>query len=578
MSEEISRVEADRQLLVEAAENGTGASLWAYTKLSGPGWLQSALTLGGGSLGSSLYLGILGGAALLWLQPFAMAMGVVMLSAISYVTLSTGERPFRAINRHINPVLGWSWLIASLMANMVWSCPQYSLCFAVCEQNFFPGLFQGEGLLAPGPDGSNLGKWIVSGVILVLCTAVTWSYGSGSWGVKLYDLVLKWVVALIVLCFIGVVVRMAFSGEGIDWAAVLSGFIPNLNHLFEPAETFGPLLDAIADPEARRYWADLIVSEQRDVMISAGAAAVGINMTFLLPYSLLSRGWDKPFRGMTIFDMATGTFIPFVLATGCIVIASGQQFHAQLPDGFVESEAGTFEAPERFKKPYGAMLDKRTEATEAGLYNAGEIAVAEQRIAATLVRRDTFDLAKSLEKLFGGGASASFMANFIFGFGVVAMTLSSISLMMLISGFVICEILDRPSEGWIFRISCLASAVGFFWPLLWTGDARAWLTVIAGVYGAMLLPIAYVTFFVMMNRRSLLGEEAPRGGKRLLWNVLMAIAVVAATAAGISAVVKKAGTAGIVFVVAYIALVLVVQYFHKAPTDSNGSSPEPSAA
>ena len=155
-----SRIEANRQMLLEAQQKGGFAKLKTYTKLSGPGWMQSALTLGGGSLGGSLYLGILAGVSMIWVQPFAMILGVIMLSAISYVTLSTGKRPFRAINEHINPVLGWSWLIASLMANMVWSMPQYSLCFAVFEQNLLPGVFTGDGPLAAGVDGSNTGKWV----------------------------------------------------------------------------------------------------------------------------------------------------------------------------------------------------------------------------------------------------------------------------------------------------------------------------------------------------------------------------------------------------------------------------------
>ena len=85
-----SDLNKDRQLLIDTGEKGKLSLLGAYTKLSGPGWLQSALTLGGGSLGSSLYLGILGGMTLLWLQPFAMILGEIMMSAISYVTLSTG--------------------------------------------------------------------------------------------------------------------------------------------------------------------------------------------------------------------------------------------------------------------------------------------------------------------------------------------------------------------------------------------------------------------------------------------------------------------------------------------------------
>lgn len=536
-----------------------------YIGLSGPGWLQSALTLGGGSLGSSLYLGILAGTSLLWLQPFAMVIGVVMMSAIAYVVLSTGERPFRAINTHTNPVLGWSWLLASLLANMVWSLPQYSLCFAVCEQNFFPQLFQGDGILAPEPDGVGVGKWLVSATVLLICTGVTWSYGSGHWGVKLYDLVLKVVVALIVVCFFWVVIRMTLTSEGVDWASVGAGLIPDLRYFFEPVASLTPLLDEIDDPAARQYWSDLIVSEQRDVMLSAGAAAVGINMTFLLPYALLSRGWGKEFRGLTIFDLSTGTLFPFVLATGCIVIASAHQFHGKLPEGVVISDDGVV-MPPHLQGSYNVLLASRGVAAAEGAYAMVDSPdLAEQRMAATLVRRDTFDLAKSLENLFdsSGGTRGGFIANIVFGAGVVAMTLSSISLMMLISGFVICEILDRPTTGWTFRLGCLVSSVGVLWPLLWEGDTRAWLTIVAGVYGAMLLPIAYVTFFVMMNRKSMLGTEMPTGGRRLVWNVLMGFSVVAATAAGVVAIWKKGGYVGLGFVAAYVALVLLVQVLRR---------------
>ena len=95
--------------------------------------------------------------------------------------------------------------------------------------------------------------------------------------------------------------------------------------------------------------------------------------------------------------------------------------------------------------------------------------------------------------------------------------------------------------------------------MFWQGDALAYLTIVAGVIGSMLLPIAYVTFFLMMNQESLMGDKMPRGAKRVVWNVLMAFAALAATAAGISAVIKKAGMPGLIFVGAFIALVLIVQ-------------------
>ncbi|MCH2124561.1 MAG: hypothetical protein MK165_07210, partial [Pirellulaceae bacterium] len=98
MNKPSTKVDADRELLATAQAEGRGATLTAFVRLSGPGWLQSAITLGGGSLSSALFLGVLGGTEMLWLQLVAIIMGVVMLSAISYVTLSTGERPFALIN------------------------------------------------------------------------------------------------------------------------------------------------------------------------------------------------------------------------------------------------------------------------------------------------------------------------------------------------------------------------------------------------------------------------------------------------------------------------------------------------
>ncbi|MBN2314888.1 MAG: hypothetical protein JXM79_13230, partial [Sedimentisphaerales bacterium] len=134
------RIEKDRQMLLDAEKKGRGALFKVYLKLSGPGWLQSGITLGGGSLSSSLYLGVLVGFSFMWLQPLAMILGVIMLSAIAYVTLSTGNRPLRGINEHVSPILGWGWLLASMMANLVWSLPQFALGTAALRQNLLPGL------------------------------------------------------------------------------------------------------------------------------------------------------------------------------------------------------------------------------------------------------------------------------------------------------------------------------------------------------------------------------------------------------------------------------------------------------
>ena len=140
MTDVAERAAQEKQMLNDAKGKGTGATLKVFAKLSGPGWLQSAITLGGGSLAGALFLGVIGGFGMLWVQLVAMILGVIMLCAISYVTLSTGESPFQGIRKHVNPVMAWGWAIASLLANMVWVLPQYSLAYGAITENLFPNM------------------------------------------------------------------------------------------------------------------------------------------------------------------------------------------------------------------------------------------------------------------------------------------------------------------------------------------------------------------------------------------------------------------------------------------------------
>lgn len=354
-------------------------------------------------------------------------------------------------------------------------------------------------------------------------------------------------------------------GDGVDWSGVWAGFIPKWRNLFQPSDTLKPFVEAIADPAARQYWADKIVGQQRNIMLAAGATAVGINMTFLLPCTLLSSGWNRDFRGLSIFDMFTGMFFPFVLATGCVVIAAATQFHAQLPEG-CQVVGGEVQVPERFEEQYADLLKSRNaSAATEGSKIGREPSLEESLLAAMLVKRDTGDLANSLEQLFAGkeGDSGKSFSNIVFGLGVVGMTLSTISVLMLISGFIFCEIYDVPPTGWVFRLGCLAAATGALWPIIWTDDTRAYLAVPAGVFGAVLLPVAYMTFFLMMNQKSILGDDRPRGFARVIWNTGMAIAVVAASAAAFTALYNRPDNKGLIFAAVYIAVVLIVQVMRK---------------
>jgi fatty acid desaturase len=81
-----------------------------------------------------------------------------------------------------------------------------------------------------------------------------------------------------------------------------------------------------------------------------------------------------------------------------------------------------------------------------------------------------------------------------------------------------------------------------------------------------LLPIAYLTFFLLMNQRNLLGESIPRGGRRVVWNILMVIATVAAAFGSVWSLWSKARWVGIGVIVAFVGLVLVVHFVRKRKT------------
>ena len=74
----------------------------------------------------------------------------------------------------------------------------------------------------------------------------------------------------------------------------------------------------------------------------------------------------------------------------------------------------------------------------------------------------------------------------------------------------------------------------------------------------VLLPIAYFTFFLMMNNQKILGEDLPKGQSKVIWNVLMGIACALATVGAGWAIWDKAKWYGVGAVVAFVALALIV--------------------
>ncbi|MCG8651366.1 MAG: divalent metal cation transporter, partial [Pirellulales bacterium] len=245
-------------------------------------------------------------------------------------------------------------------------------------------------------------------------------------------------------------------------------------------------------------------------------------------------------RGLAIFDLSIGLIVPFVLTTGCVVIAAASQFHGN-PDDVMEMIASenttTTEAKDYFDyldkrlieekgKEFKATVDAAKDKQDPEHEQAKAILAplrkglpeADRQLAAMLAKRDNLSLAATLQPLVGSTVSQT-----LFGVGVLGMATSTIIILMLINGFAFCELLDVPAEGKMHRIGSFLPAVGVLGPFIW-GKAAPALAVPTSVIGGAMLPIAYLSFLLLMNSRRTLGQSMPSGGKRIFFNIIMVAA------------------------------------------------------
>ncbi len=407
-----------------------------YWGLSGPGWIQSALTLGAGSASSAIFAGAVYGYKLLWVQPVAMFLGVVMFAAIGHQLLVTRARPYDVFWKRLHPSLALFWGFNVLLASVVWQFPQYSLGTAV-----FKDIFEVFGV--------NMPKGPIALVLLVFATTICWNYGRGNRkSIRVFERTLKYMLMLMVLSFLLVVIK-----TGVDWIEMVKGFF------------------SFHIPQSR---------EGITIVLGQLGAAVGVNMTFLYPYTLLARGWGKEHRGLKNFDLGTSMFIPFILATSFVTIACANTLYLQ------------------------------------GIKVQGAV-----------------DAAHVLEPLVG-----LTFGRLIFSFGILSMCFTTLIIEMLICGFVLSEMFRFEYHGWAYRASTMLANIGILGAFY---SMPLWLPVIASSFNLVMMPVAYICFFILQNKKSYLGEEVNRGIKGTVWNVILVIAILVVAAGAVIKVLSVLG-------------------------------------
>jgi len=480
-----------------------------YIKRTGPGLLQSAMTLGAGSATASVVAGASFGYKLLWVQPVAMFLGVMMLAALGKVVLTTGERPYKAFGREMSKTLVFLWALGTIMASIIWHFPQYGLAAGAMRDLGKMAEVESEVELVKLPDGTYATRadeetlasvrgdleegdraevrtdvskndwealklqaaadadkpegeprsewlsfftpkgalfgWIVGGLILCINIFTVFSYGSSTRGIKLYEWFLRTVIGLIILMFAIVV---ASKIGDINWTEMGKGFIG----------WYG--IPGYDNPQ------------HVTLVLGMLGAAVGINMTFLYPYSLLAKGWGKHHKTLARWDLGMSMFLPFALVTSLVIVAM----------------------------------------TTTGVYEGQDVLREGLKPVAA---------AASLHGILGENAG-----RIVFDLGLIAMCCSAISTHMVVCGFTFCEMLGLEYTKLRFRLFALAPAVGILGVVT---KLPFWFPVAASAICFAMLPIAYLAFLIMNNKRSYIGDAVGKGLPRLVFNLILVAALALAT-------------------------------------------------
>ncbi len=437
-----------------------------YIKRTGPGLLQSAMTLGAGSATASVIAGASFGYKLLWVQPLAMFFGVMMLAALSNVVLTRGERPYRSFGKEIWKPIVFLWALGTILSSIIWHFPQYALIagagrdlfatlgadIAVPQGELAPAWIQSlAAALAPlgfkiNTSINTLGYVVSFGLgafILIMNIIVVFNYGKGSTGVKVYERFLRTMIALVIFFFLLVCV---LNIGKIQWGELFKGFFGFYGF---PKNADG-------------------VVETNTVLQVLGmlGASVGINMTFLYPYSLLAKGWGEEHKKLARWDLGMTMFLPFTIVTSLIIVAM----------------------------------------TVTGVYTGADVV----NTAMTPI-----NAAHAFKGIPYG--------NVIFYLGLIGMCGGAVSVHMVACGFTMCEMLGLDMTQKRFRLFALTPCIGYLGVVV---SLPLWFPIVASAVCFTMLPIAYFIFIYLNNKRSYIGDAVGKGWKRAVFNVILVAALI----------------------------------------------------
>ena len=256
-----------------------------YVKLSGPGFMNAAFTLGAGSFASSVTLGAAFGYEMLWIPLYSFAFGLFMLALATRFVTRSEMHVIHAQNKYHGKFFGSiaTGIIACFIASIVYSFGQYALgadavtsLFAVVNINMPKSV-----------------SWIF---LVAISVPLSLMYGSGDnpKGVKIVENAMKVMIGIMLVVF-GAVICVT----GIDIPAMIKGLlVPKL-----PSGIDGIIM-----------------------LIGSLTATIGVMDWVLFNNGMVSRGYSEEHETLGRFDAVFGGLIPVTLILSFVSIAFAEAF------------------------------------------------------------------------------------------------------------------------------------------------------------------------------------------------------------------------------------------------------------
>lgn len=276
----------EKAFLAELNKKPFWSRTMGYIKLSGPGFLGAAMTLGAGSFASSVVLGASYGYSMLWVPIYSFAFGLFMLALATRFVTSSEVPVIVAQNKLHGKFLGSfaTGIVACFLGCVIYSFGQYALGADAVEQIF-------DTISMPIPRGSG---WIA---IFIFSTPLSLLYGQGGDGakfVKVVENIMKLLILLMILLFAAVVFV-----TGIDLPAAIKGMI---------VPTLPSGLDGIV------------------MMIASLTAVLGVMDWVLFNNGMYSRGYSEEHETLGRFDSVFGGLLPVALVLSLVSVAFAEAF------------------------------------------------------------------------------------------------------------------------------------------------------------------------------------------------------------------------------------------------------------